>query len=220
MKKLSLIIGFILLFSFSGCEKDFGLNQTNDQNLDSSELKKADNRGMNEYGFNWKAHHFNGYLVNVYFSDTYFQYYPFYNYPPYQGEGEIFIEEFYNNFGFFVLPEGFLDCKLVMHWNEALISSEGVYPETWVDTGGWITFHYKLGEGKDRWSQFRKYVATKSTDVLDEGLWYTMDGELIGKFCPMWPELVLLKVVNTGDVPDIMPIEYIGENSPGFGKYK
>jgi hypothetical protein len=110
-----------------------------------------------------------------------------------------------------------------MHWNKALISREGVYTE-WIDSNGWITFHYSgMDEDGNRWSQFQKWITAKSTDYILDGKWYNINDEEIGIYYsldPAYEKIVLIQVVNSGNIhPDFFE-PYVNTKSSGLGKYK
>lgn len=221
MKKQYVIYGLIsALMLFTSCEKDLLMEPSSESSLKSASNASGKLNTFDVYGFNWQAHHFNGYLVNAILGDYLYKDMPFHNWKPYAGEGESFIQEFDNTFGFFMLPPALLDCELVMHWNDELISCEGVYPDTWIDSNGWITFHYSMDIKGQKWSQFQKLVATRSTDYLENGIWYNKEGKEIGIMSYDWNTLIIVKVVSTGNVPAFMYPEYNSALSSGLGKYK
>lgn len=202
--------------------------------IESPELKSANKgnekiTGFDQWGYNWNAHQFNGYLINAWFGDEIDPAAPWYKKdPPYNGDWEGYAADHPEVLSYEFYYYG--NMTLVMHWNEACISSEGVYQYPIKDSDAWITFHYKAGEGKDRWSQFQKYVAVKSTDDLvvyfaDEngnpvyGEWFSKEGESVGLYY-LWPDRALVQVVNTGNVPEGMLGTYKGLIGPALGKYK
>lgn len=170
----------------------------------------------------WTTHYLKGSLRNTSLGDNLVALADYYHWDPYTGDAEGYLEKYPAEDYFFW---DFREITLVMHWNEALISSEGVYQDTWLGSDAWITFHYKMGGGKDKWSQFQKMIAVKESDTLikDEdgyGLyWENKDGEFIGYYY-MWPDLALIQVVNTGNVPEGLCPAYKGPMSPGLEKYK
>ena len=229
MKQLYVLIGLTLVFmAFTSCETDQMTAPENVTTLDQAAFKnsKADKKmtGFDQWGYNWNAHHFNGYLINAVLGDFLFIDYPHYQYPPYKGEGMPYWDELVGYFDYFVyfMPPELLDCKLVMHWNEKLISNEGVYPEKWMDSNGWITFHFMYDKDKEKWSHFRRMVAARSTDYVENGMWYNKDGTELGVATDVWPELIINQVINTGDVPYLFyrTDPYRSPYSPGYGKYK
>jgi hypothetical protein len=221
MKKRNLITGMIIMVLLSSsCQKELLDDPYMEPALKSGHNASEKGNTFDEYGFNWKAHHFRGYLVNAVLGDYLYVDMPFYKWKPYEGEGDSYIQEFINTFGFFMLHPALLDCQLVMHWNEALISREGVYPDTWIDSNGWITFHFSMDKGDQKWSQFQKLVTIRSTDYLENGIWYDKNGKEIGMMSYDWNTLIIVKVVNTGNIPAFMYPEYNSALASGLGKYK
>jgi hypothetical protein len=230
MKKTILLTALMAVFlAFTGCEKDLPGEIPESITLKAGHQGNAALTGFDQWGYNWKAHHFNGYLINAWFGDEMDPSAPWYKKePPFEGDVMAYQEAH---------PEvleypfwGYGDMKMVSHWNEASISSEGVYAEDIRDTDAWITFHYSQGEGQNRWSQFQKYVAVKSTDELVVyfadpvtgdpiyGEWFSATGEAVGLFY-LWPDRALIQVVNTGNLPDgFLPI-YKSPMGPGLGSH-
>lgn len=223
MKNKLLISGFIISFIFLfSCNND-----PIDEILDPAALKttvKTNEKltGFDEWGFNWRAHQFNGYTINMMLGDHFFEGWPHYKQFVYHGEGEEFWEMIVSNYDYFpfLMPVELLDSKLNMHWNNDLITKDGVYPATWVDTNAWIDFKYSGKDGNKTWSHFRKLVASKSTDVLTDGIWYNQHGQEIGVESWYFPELIVIQVVNTGDIPPFFYDEYKTPWGPGYGNYK
>lgn len=226
MKKLNyLSLVFIFLLLFVACESEF----VNEPLLVASELKASNTdktklTGFDEWGFNYNACLFDGYLINAMFGDPAFMYMPHYKDMVYTGEGDSFWEEVVSKYSYFVymMPADMLDCKLMMKWNTNLLSKEGIYPVTWVDSGAWIVFHYQMNTDEQKWSQVRTLIACRSTDTLDGDFWYDADGIEIGKKSYYWSELIIVKVVNNGDnpfIPSAMPDDYLSPSGAGVGKY-
>jgi predicted DNA-binding protein (MmcQ/YjbR family) len=236
MKKLVFIIAIIVLgLMFTDCEKDFVEDPANDLGLKSSKNDKL--TGFDEWGFNWNAHQFNGYLINMMLGDHYFEGWAHYQQHVYDGEGIEFWNMLQATYGYFhfLMPVELLDAKLNAHWNNGLISKNGVYPATWLNSDAWISFKYSGNDGNEHWSHFRKLVATKTGDYLDKqdtngdgivdmnddlGTWYNADGEEIGFESAYWPELIVVQVINTGNVPPFFYAEYVSPWGPGYGHYK
>lgn len=221
MKKCLFLSSILALFMvFASCDKST-IDETmelNSFNEEQSELLLKANRskGFDEYGYNWNAHHFNGILFNAIVGDYLYNDAFFGEWEPYIGNDAEYLEKYP---AAVYLPWDYRHINLVMHWNEALISREGVYPDEWINSNGWITFHYSGGDGATKWSQFQKMVAAKSTDYYLEGKWYNEKDEEIGIYST-WEELILIQVVNTGDVhPDFFE-PYQNPSSSGIGKYK
>ena len=212
------LFGLLLLL---GCSKEslddtVDLNQFQKTELAAKSSMNID-KGFNEHGFNWNAHHFNGIMLNVFFSDTYFKDMPFYGMDPYTGDEAAYLEKypFAKDLPFWF----FRNVNLVMHWNEAMISREAVYPEFWLNSNAFITFHYSGGEGDSIWSQFQKMIAARDTDYFLDGKWYNINGEEIG-IASGYFDLVLISVKNTGKIPIMFYDEYHNPFSSGLGKYK
>lgn len=223
----------MMIFTFSSCDKD-----QLDQSIELNEVLKNDiakDNGFDEYGYNWNAHHFNGNLFNAIIGDYINEGTPFWRMGSYTGDDLTYLSEhayeiemikdWSNSWNppapwFWGYIWRFRDVNLVMHWNEALISSTGTYPYTWLDTNGWITFHYSGEIENKKWSEFQKMIAARSTDELDNGVWYDENGIEIGIQCD-YDDLVLIQVIETGDVPGYMYYPaYHNPNSSGLGKYK
>ncbi|MGZ2369268.1 hypothetical protein ACXR6G_05750 [Ancylomarina sp. YFZ004] len=192
-----------------------------DDTKDNLELYSDEDRFFWNFR-NWTAHHFNGYLLNTWLGDNIAPLVDYYHWDPYTGDAEDYLNKYPAERFFFW---DFRDMILEMHWSESLISSEGVYRDPWLGSDAWITFHYKMGEGKDKWSQFLKMIAVKESDILikDEdgyGLYWVNENEEFIGYYYMWPDLALIQVENTGDLPDGMCPAYKGPMSPGLEKYK
>lgn len=217
---ITIIVLFGLLL-LSSCSKEtmdetLDLNQIQETELAAKNSKNND-IGFNEYGFNWNAHHFNGILLNVFFSDPFFQGAPWYGMDPYMGDEAGYLEKYPDADKFWFW--GYRHINLVMHWNEALISRDAVYADSWINSNAYITFHYSGGEGSASWSQFQKMVAAKDTDYFSEGKWFNMYDEEIG-IASGYSDLVLISVVNTGEIPAMFYDAYHNPISSGLGKYK
>jgi hypothetical protein len=223
MKKLVFLVAIIVVgLMFTACEKNFVEDPANDLQLKSSKNDKL--TGFDEWGFNWNAHQFKGYTINMMFGDHFFMYYPHYKKYVYKGEGPDFWDMVVSEFSYFpmLMPGELLESKLLCRWNEALISSEGEYPAGWMDTDAWIVFNYSGEiEGK-HWKSMRKLVAAKSTDQLVEGVWYNEQGDEIGLDALFWTDLIVVQVVNNGEVPPFpfFYSDYNSPNGPGYGEYK
>lgn len=222
MKKLILILAIAL--AFAGCEKDFLEEPTGNMELKSGNSGNDKLTGFDQWGYNWNAHHFNGYLINAWFGDELYPDADWYKQmPPFEGDVEAYLQAHPETSDYPFWMYG--DMKLVMHWNEACITTEGVYPYPILDSEAWITFHYSQGEGKNKWSQYQKFVAAKSSytlDMLDPvngfGIWYTEDGEEVGYYY-LWPDRVLIQVQNAGNIPPYLLGTYKSPLFPGLGKH-
>jgi len=231
MKKLLYFTGIVSLMFivFSSCDKDL-LDEPIElhQSFELQKNDNAENKGFNEYGYNWNAHQFNGILLNAVLGDYIdANGVPASGMKPYTGNDEEYLNEYpFIEFLYGGMLWEYRHVNLVMHWNEALISREGVYPGEgadpipWRDTDGWITFHYSGTAENGKWSEFQKMVAARSTDTLINGIWYDNNGIQIGAQSD-YDELILIQVIETGDVPAYMYYsEYHNPTSSGLGKYK
>ncbi|MCY1718949.1 hypothetical protein OU798_01260 [Prolixibacteraceae bacterium Z1-6] len=222
-KSIYFLIVLAVAFIFAACEKDF--DEEPEMELKDAKIEKL--TGFDQWGFNWNAHHFNGYLINAVMSDYLYELMPFYKWGegPYEGEGVEFLDKFITEFGFFPLDPILLDCKLVMHWNDALINRDGTYPvvfwdySNWENSNGWITFHFSMDKNGEKWSSFQKLVAKRTTDYLENEIWYDKNGDEIG-LPTDWPTLIMVKKVNNGNTPYMFLDSYNSPLAPGLGKYK
>ncbi|MCE4563067.1 hypothetical protein INQ51_01970 [Maribellus sp. CM-23] len=236
MKRVIYLIGIfagLLLFLFS-CSEGVLNESVEDLSLKSGNKGNEKLTGFDEWGFNWQAQAFTGYTINMLLGDHYYYGWPHFRDTVYRGEGEAFwdmvVEKYYlemeNGFQWHYFPElmpgDLLDTRLVAHWNDGIISKEGVYPPTFAGTNGWITFHYFGESAGQPWSSFRKLVSVKEGDTMEDGVWYNHEGKEIGLASVFWPDLVVVQVVNTGDVPpySFFYHDYVSPNGPGFGHYK
>jgi len=231
MKRIIILTGILFIaVLFTACEKEEAELYEND--LVKSGKDKL--TGFDEWGFNWNAHEFHGYTVNMLLGDHAFIGWPHYKQELYDGQGMEFwdylVETYYMDLGGYewhyfpdLMPGDLLDSRLVCKWNDALISKDGEYPLAgWMDTDAWIVFDYSGEVDGKQWKAMRKLVAAKSTDELVDGVWYNEDGEEIGLDALFWSDLIVIQVVNNGDVPPF-PFFYYDYNSPdgsGYGQYK
>lgn len=231
MKRYYYIVGIIAIFAFfTSCEKE-AINDLTDSVSAHSSLENPENKltGFDQWGYNWNAHQFNGYVINAWFGDEVDPAAPWYKKePPFDGDVFSYQEAYPEVLEYPFWTYG--DMKLVMHWNEAAISSEGVYQYPIRDSGAWITFKYSQGEGVNKWAQFQKYVAAKASDELrvyfydDQGVpvygeWFSKEGESVGLYY-LWPDRILIQVVNAGNIPEWLLSSYKSPLFPGIGKFK
>jgi len=228
MKKLISILSlFALIFTISNCTTEDTISEND--TLKSEKISDFNkNKGFDQWGYNWNAHQFNGYLINAWFGDELYPDAPWYKKePPYNGDWEGYAEEYPEVLTYPFYYYG--NMTMVSHWNESSITKDGVYNDQILDSDAWITFHYRVDEGENKWSQFQKYVAAKSSYTLEVyyedangpvyGEWFSEDGEPVGLYY-LWPNRVLIQVVNTGDVPEGMLGTYKGLIGPGLGQNK
>ncbi len=226
MRNLVSLLLITAVVLFSSCQESMV-----DESITAGDLKSANSaiKGFDQWGYNWNAHQFNGYLINAMFGDNIDESVEWYHKEPaFDGDLAAYAEAHPEvlNYPFWAYE----DMTLVMHWNESCISKEGVYQYPILDSDAWITFHYRMGEGENRWSQFQKFIAASSSDVLvvyfyDEGgnpvygQWFSVEGDYLGDYY-LWPDRILVQVVNTGNVPEGMLAGFKSPISPGIGFYK
>ncbi|PWE01431.1 hypothetical protein [Marinilabilia rubra] len=226
MKKLIYSVALLgLLLAFSACEKNEMIEPEIPGN--SSSLKSSNNgnmklTGVDDWGFNWQAGHFDGFLINAILGDHMFMGMPHYKQAIYHGEGIEFWNNLVNQYPYIVyfMPASLLDCRVIMHWNEELVSKQGVYPATWLDANASISFKFMMNNGDENWSQFRKFVSVRSSDELINGIWYSEDGVEIGPYSYDWGTLVEIQTVSRGYIPEFFYEDMKSPNGPGYGKYK
>lgn len=219
---LYLFFGLVLLIGLGACENDLQEMQIDHQSnfLDAKNNSKM--LGYDEWGFNFEAQHFKGYLINMILADPAFQTMPHYRNHLYTGQGQEFWDMLMNTYGYFdqIMPGFLLDCELRSKWNDGIMDKNGVYPQTWVDSNGIISFKYSMtDENGKRWSHFRKLVSSRSTDELVDGFWFNEDGQEIGFESYWWPTLIVVQVNNTGNPPSIFYNDYIAPYGQGYGHY-
>lgn len=217
------LIGFTIICL--ACEK--GELYEPESFSDTPELKSSNKgneklTGVDEWGFNWQAGQFDSYLINAILGDRMFMGMPHYKQAVYHGEGIEFWNDLLEQYPYimYFMPASLLDCRVIMHWNEGLISKQGVYPDTWLDANAWISFKFIMNHEGEKWSHFRKFVSVRSTDVLDNGIWYSKDGDEIGPYSYDWGTLVEIQTVSHGDVPEFFYEDMKSPYGPGYGKYK
>ena len=230
MKNLLLSTGLIavLLLLCISCNKD-----AVDESMEFSKSFEAQknfvktNKGADKYGYNWKAHTFQGSVFNAMIGDPLNYGADFFGWDPYWGDDDAYLE-LAENKDYRVGGQPFWENPDILEFwqyrnmnlkskNEGFYDDNGVPQYPWIDTGAWITFHYYMGEGENRWSQFQKFIAVRSTDWLDEtkGIWYSEDNEEIG-LNYMWPNFAAIQVINTGNVPEGMMPNYKSPSHRGL----
>lgn len=225
MKKLLLFTGMISVVILFGISCDSNEIDDSIEFNKSFEAQKVNNpkyTGFNEFGYNWQAHHFNGILINAVLGDFIDESgNPASGMEAYTGDDEAYLEKYPFLAGEdFEMLWSFRNIDLVMHWNKTLISDTGVYPPSWFDGGGWITFHYSGINENKKWSQFQKLVAARSTDEPKGNKWYDQYDNELG-YTSDWPDLIIVKITTMGEPPEpFLPGSYNSPVSPGLGKYK
>uniref|UniRef100_UPI003217F45B hypothetical protein n=1 Tax=uncultured Draconibacterium sp. TaxID=1573823 RepID=UPI003217F45B len=203
-KNILYLVTLALAVVFAACEENFV-----EEPLSNIELKSANSNkvnGFDEYGYNWNAHHFSGSFYNAIVGDNLYAFAQWSHTTPYRGMDDDITPADPGDmmYDLWQLAWYLRHVNLVMHWNDALISKEGVYPadlDEWIGSDAWITFHFSgVDENGKRWSQFQKMVAANNGDELIDGIWYNNEGEEIGIFND-WTQLILVQCVKTGEPP-------------------
>lgn len=239
MKKIILFAGLTLTLMLLciSCNKD-----EVDESIEFSKTFEAQksfvksNMAADKYGYNWKARTFQGSVFNGMIGDPLNQGADFYGWEPYWGDDDAYLklaeDEGYIVYveikkGEFIKVPFWENPDVLGFWqyrnmnlkskHQGIYDDNGVPQYPWVNTEAWIIFNYTMGEGEERWSQFQKFIAVRSTDILDEkkGIWYSKDDEEVG-LAYMWPNLAVVQVVNTGNVPEGMMQNYKSPSHRGL----
>jgi hypothetical protein len=172
--------------------------------IQSGELLASDGSvittGYDEWGYNYQAHMFNGGYCDAYRDAAWCQ--------PWK------------------------DVELAMKWNDAWLSNkdcdgDGLLDrhyghDSYIGSGAWVTNH-QSGEYEDedgnicKWNYFVKIVAVPLEAILDEGVWYTADGEEIGP--EIWGSFAIIQQVENDPCADIHGAQYLSPVGPGLGKW-
>lgn len=232
MKKIRLIIGLCMAFFMTiSCETQQLTNTETLTPVQETMLKNTNLKekitGFDQYGYNWNAHLFKGNFYNAIVGDNLYAFTPWSHGTPYTGNDEeiTFPEPDAPLIELWQMAWYLRDVHLLMRWNDALISGEGVYPpslDDWIGSDAWITFQFSgIDENGKNWSQYQKMVAANQDDELIDGIWYDKDHEEIGIFND-WTQLILVQVVKTGEPP--FPFSnipsYLNTKRLGFGETK
>lgn len=217
------LVLMVLAVISTACEKEFSdaLVPYDAEMQKGAKHENAALKTFDAWGFNWNACHFDGYLVNAILADHAFAGFPHFKQTIYQGEGMPFWDDLLEDYPYlyYFMPGFLLDTRVVMHWNKSLISKEGIYPAAWIDTDAWINFKFTGMTDSKRWSHFRKLVAVTSTDELSgDGVWLDKDKNEIGLKSD-WAELMVIQVINTGDVPPVFHDTYRSPSGAGLGYF-
>jgi hypothetical protein len=224
MKRIGLMMGCAFLILIFSCKHRIVAEPENKMKFERNNVR-IEKMGVMEFdswGFNWNRQYFNGYLMNAILGDYLFEKFAHYKYEPYKGEGQQYWEKLQNKYPYinFFIPEELLDCKLVMKWNNAIIADKNCTINKPDETIGWITFHFSMNKNAEKWSHYRKFIASRATDYSEGGVWYDEAGRKLGLTCCDWPNLILVEVLNEGPVPFYFYEPYESLYGEGYGKYK
>ena len=214
MKKLAVILlSFVLIVTFSSMVLA-GKNKAKKNQEEAVEcttiqdgtLLTSDGvvieTGYDEWGYNYQAHMFNGYYCDAYRDAAWCQ--------------------------------EWKDVSLKMKWNDAWLSNkdcdgDGLLDrhfgfDTYIGSGAWLTNHQSgtyihTETGEDcHWTYFVKIVAAPADAYVDNGLWHTADGEVIG--AAIWGSFAIIQQVENDPCADIHGAQFVSPVGPGFGKFK
>ena len=172
--------------------------------IQSGELLASDGAviptGYDSWGYNYNAHIFNGKYCDSYRDAEWCQ--------PYK------------------------DIDLMMKWNEAWVSNkdcndDGILDrhfghDTYGGSGAWLTNHQSGEyEGEDgercRWNYFTKIVAAPTAATLTEGIWYDVDGSVIGPV--IWEKFATIQQVSNNPCEGEHGLLYKASR-PGVGNWE
>ncbi len=154
--------------------------------------------GFDSWGYNYQAHLFNGFYCDAYRNAAWCQ--------PY------------------------VDDKLAMKWNDAWLSNQDCDGDelldrhfgfnSYIGSGAWLTNHMSGEyEGEDgetcKWNYFVKIVAAPADGYLEDGVWYTADGEEIGP--AIWGEFATIQEVSNDPCAGMHGLQYISPMGGGLG---
>lgn len=108
-----------------------------------------------------------------------------------------------------------------------LIAEDGSMGGTWLDTWGGLNRegNWTIASGKATgtydtcsWNYFTKIVAAPADATLEDGIWYTADGEEIGPY--VWAEFATVQEVYNDSCDGSHGLSYKSPFGPGFGHIK
>jgi hypothetical protein len=156
--------------------------------------------GFDDWGYNYQAHLFNGYYCDAYRDAEWCQEFEF--------------------------------DALSMKWNDAWLSNkdcdgDGLLDrhfgfDSYIGSSAWLTNH-QSGEYEDdegnlcKWNYFVKIVAVPSDAVIDDGIWYTADGEMIG--AEIWGAFAIIQEVLNDPCAGDHGVQFVSPAGPGLGKF-
>jgi len=155
--------------------------------------------GFDEWGYNYQARLFNGYYCDSYQNADWCQ--------------------------------AWVDVGLAMKWNDAWLSNkdcdgDGLLDrhygfDTYIGSGAWLTNH-QSGEYLDdgnlcKWNYFVKIVAAPADAYMENGWWYTADGDLIGGV--IWGEFAIIQQVENDSCAGVHGAQFVSPVGPGLGKF-
>jgi hypothetical protein len=153
--------------------------------------------GFDDWGYNYQAHLFNGFYCDAY-------------------RNAAWCQEYVND-------------KLAMKWNDAWLSNRDCDGDgqldrhygfdSYIGSGAWLTNHMSGEYEQDgeicRWSYFVKIVAAPADAYVDDGIWYTAEGDEIGP--AIWSDFAVLQEVETDPCAGAHGLQYISPVGGGLG---
>lgn len=179
--------------------------------------------GYDPYGYNYQAHMFNGTYANVYLGRD--------GFPPYDGDDSTYLISNPGAATKWYWP--YRNVELMMKWNDAWLSNKDCDGDGFLDrhygfdsyigSGAWLTNHqsgaYDDGNGNQcKWVYFVKIVAASADAYVDDGTWFTADGDEIGPV--IWGSFAIIQEVENDPCADTHGKQYGSPVGPGFGKFK
>lgn len=172
--------------------------------IQSGELFASDGSvietGFDMWGYNYQGHMFNGYYCDAYRDAAWCQ--------PYVND------------------------RLSMKWNDGWLSNKDCDGDklldryfgfdSYIGSGAWLTNHmsgvYEDGGEVCDWFYFVKIVAAPADAVIDDGDWYTAEGDEIGPV--IWGAFAILQEVSNDTCTGEHGLLFKSPIGPGFGKFQ
>jgi hypothetical protein len=155
--------------------------------------------GYDTWGYNYGAHMFNGTYCDAYRDASWCQ--------PYK------------------------DIELIMKWNDAWLSNKDCNGDGLLDrhygypsykgSGAWLTNHQSglvdVGGKMKKWTYFVKIVAVPTDATVNNGMYYSSDGVLIGP--EIWGEFAIIEQISNDPSSGEHGVLFKSPLNPGFGIY-
>jgi hypothetical protein len=172
------------------------------------------------YGYNYHTHMFNGTYFNSYANGAGFS--------SYDGDDEAYLVENPAAASHWAWPHRNVD--LIMKWNDAWLSNndcdnDGLLDrhlgfDTYIGSGAWLTNLQSgsyIGDDDEEihWNYFCKIIAAPADAYVEDGVWYTADGEEIGAV--IWGEFAITQEVSNDAGLEENGQLYLSPTYPGLG---
>ena len=148
----------------------------------------------------------------------------------YNYQGRMFSGGFCDAYGDAVWCQPFKDIDLLMEWNDQWLSNEDCDGDKLLDihrgfdryigSGAWVT-NQMTGEYLDEegntchMSSFSKIIAAPADAVLEDGIWYTDGGTMIG--ADILGEFAITVAIYSDTCSGQHPVLYSSPDGVGFG---